>query len=152
MNNKCYYINKKSIGGDVVFIDYSRLKGFNIKPRNNVKYDGIVVNKMIIVKPTMIEKLLKRKIKNKLDLYFKLIVKVIDNSDDTDGEVLREALNDLSRYKNIIEYKYRKYLDDKYINLLKKKISLLERELKAKIVYKTMNNPRPIYEEKGKSR
>jgi len=151
MNNKCYYINKKSIGGDVVFIDYSRLKGFNIKPRNNVKYDGIVVNKMIIVKPTMIEKLLKRKIKNKLDLYFKLIVKVIDNSDDTDGEVLREALNDLSRYKNIIEYKYRKYLDQKYIELLLKKIEILRYELQSKIIL-NYNYENVVEETKGKSR
>lgn len=133
MQNKGYYISKKGNNGEIVYIDYDKLSGFNIKPRNNVKYDGIVVNKMIIIKPSMIEKVLKRKIKNKLNLYLNLIIQMIDNGNDTDGETLREALNDLTRYKNIIDYKYKKYLDDKYFNLLKKKIELLEYELNMKL-------------------
>ena len=133
MDNRGYYISKKGKNNEIVYIDYNKLSGFDIKPRNNVKYDGIVVNKMIIIKPTMIEKVLKRKIKNKLNLYLSLIIDMIDNGDSSDDTNLREALNDLSRYKNIIDYKYKKYLDDKYFNLLKKKIDLLEYELKSKI-------------------
>lgn len=148
MENKGYYISKKGRNGEIVYIDYDKLAGFNITPKNNVKYDGIVVNKMIIVKPSMIEKVLKRKIKNKLNLYLNLIIKMIDDEEDADGETFREALNDLSRYKNIINYKYRKYLDDKYFNLLQKKIELLEYELNSKISFINQN----IYEEEKTSR
>lgn len=148
MENKGYYISKKGKNGEIVYIDYDKLAGFNITPKNNVKYDGIVVNKMIIIKPSLIEKVLKRKIKNKLNLYLNLIIKMIDDETDADGDTFREALNDLSRYKNIINYKYKKYLDDKYFNLLQKKIELLEYELNTKLNLINEN----IYEEENKSK
>ena len=133
MNEKHYYVCKKGNEREIIYLDYNKLKGFDFEPKNNVKYDGIIVNKMIIIKPSMIEKVLRRKIKRKLDLYLKLIIKYIESDDDS-GDVLREALNDLTRYKNIVEYKYRKYLDEKYLNILLKKIELLEYELNSKLV------------------
>lgn len=134
MNEKHYYVCKKGNDREIVFLDYNKLKGFGFNPKNNVKYDGIVVNKMVIIKPSMIEKVLKRKIKRKLDLYLKLIIKFIDSEDGTDPGALREALNDVTRYKNIIEYKYKKYLDEKYLKILLKKISILEYELNYKLM------------------
>lgn len=148
MENKGYYISKKGNNGEIVYIDYDKLSGFNIKPRNNVKYDGIAVNKMIIIKPSMIQKVLKRKIKNKLNLYLNLIIQMIDDDNGTDGDTLKEALNDLTRYKNIINYKYKKYLDDKYFDLLNKKINLLEYELNMKLQLVNQYE----YEEKKTSR
>lgn len=134
MGEKHYYVCKKGNNTEIVYFDYNKLKGFGFLPKNNVKYDGIVVNKMVVIKPSMIEKVLKRKIKRKLDLYLKLIIKFIDSEDATDSGALREALNDLSRYKNIIEYKYRKYLDEKYLKILLKKITILEYELNSKLL------------------
>ena len=55
--------------------------------------------------------------------------------------------------ESIIEYKYSKYLDQKYIKLLINKLNLLEHEIKLKIVYKQV--PELDYENKetkGKSR
>lgn len=134
MREQHYYICKKGDEKQIVYLDYDKLKGFGFLPKNNVKYDGIVVNKMVIIKPSMIEKVLRRKIKRKLDLYLKLIIKFIESDDSDTGDALREALNDLTRYKNIIDYKYRKYLDDKYLRILLKKIALLEYELNSKLM------------------
>ena len=133
MREQHYYVCKKGDDRQILYLDYDKLKGFGFQPRNNVQYDGIIVNKMIIIKPSMIEKVLRKKIKRKLDLYLKLIIKFIENDDGSSGDTFREALNDLSRYKNIIEYKYRKYLDEKYLKLLIKKIALLEYELNSKL-------------------
>ena len=134
MREQHYYVCKKGNDRQILYLDYDKLKGFGFQPRNNVKYDGIIVNKMVIIKPSMIEKVLRRKIKRKLDLYLKLIIKFIENDDGSSGDTLREALNDLSRYKNIIQYKYRKYLDEKYLRILLKKIALLEYELNCKLM------------------
>lgn len=134
MSERRYYINKKNSNKEIIFIDYDRMKGFNFSPKNNINYDGIVVNKMVIIKPSMVEKVLKRKIKKKLDLYLKLIIKFIESEDSDNGESLREALNDLTRYKSIIAHKYRKYLDEKYLMILVKKISILEYELNSKLL------------------
>lgn len=135
MSEKHYYINKNNPSREIIYLDYDKLKGFDFSPKNHIKYDGIVVNKMVIIKPTMIEKILKRKIKRKLDLYLKLIIRFIESSDSDNGESIREALNDLTRYKSIIAHKYKKYLDEKYLKLLIKKIVVLEYELNSKLMY-----------------
>ena len=134
MSERHYYINKKSSNKEIIYLDYDKLKGFDFSPKNMSNHDGIVVNKMVIIKPSMIEKVLKRKIRKKLDLYLKLIINFIESEDSDNGESIREALNDLTRYKNIIMHKYMKYLDEKYLRLLVKKISLLEYELNSKLL------------------
>lgn len=155
MNYKKYIIKKTKNGINATEMNIKILKGFQVLPQNKVEYPGVEVNSMLVVKPSFIEKLLKKKIKKKLDYYLSYIIAVIDQNDenpDDDDAPLRQALNDLTRYKEIVEAKYQQYLDDKYIHLLMKKIDLLERELKTKIIYKTMNNYEPIHEIKGKSR
>lgn len=134
MSEKHYFIYKKNNNSKIVFIDYDKLLGFKFQPQNNVYYDGIKVNKMIVINPSMIEKVLKRKIKRKLDLFLKLMIRYVEEDDGSNGTVLREALNDLTRYKQIIAYKYRKYLDAKYLNALFKKIAILEYELNSRLV------------------
>ena len=148
MREQHYYVCKKGNETDIVYLDFDKLKGFNFSPRNSFKYDGIVVNKMVIIKPSMIEKVLRKKIKRKLDFYLKLIIKFIESDDSSDGESLREALNDLTRYKSIINHKYKKYLDEKYLKILFKKISLLEYELNSKFI----NLENEYYEEKTSHR
>ncbi|MBQ9071576.1 MAG: hypothetical protein IJY25_00255 [Bacilli bacterium] len=133
MSEKHYYIYKKGNEREVVYFNYSKLKGFDFTPKNKIK-DGVVVNKMVIIKPSMIEKVLRKKIKRKLDLYLKLIIKFIETEDSSSDDTLREALNDLSKYKSIVQYKYRKYLDEKYLKILLKKIALLEYELNSKLI------------------
>ncbi len=134
MSERRYFIHKEGNTNELVFLDYSKLKGFDFKPQNNIKYDGIIVNKMVIIKSSMIEKILKRKIKRKLELYLKLIINYLNSDDDDSSDILREALNDLTRYKSIIDKKYKKYLDEKYLKILLRKISLLEYEIKSKII------------------
>lgn len=132
MNNNRYNVNKNYNRHDSVRINNDLVSGFDITPKNNINYDGVEVKKLVIVKQAFIEKILKKKIKRKLELYLKFIIDFIDG-DSSDGDTLREVLNDLTRYKDIINYRYRKYLGEKYIDLLLKKIELLEYELKVKL-------------------
>lgn len=152
---KHYTIAKTNYNKELVVINYDKLDGFKVKPKGGINYPGVKVNSLIIVKPSFIEKVLKKKVRIKLDYYLKYLISIVDEDDSTDA---RKALNDLTRYKEIVEYKYRKYLDDRYINVLLKKIAVLERELKAKAVYQKVRQEKildeeMVYEEKiGKSR
>ncbi|MBE6160279.1 MAG: hypothetical protein E7157_04450 [Lactobacillales bacterium] len=134
---KTYTIVREQNNGEKIYIDYTKFNGYKVRPRNNVKYEGVKVNSLVILKPSFIEKLLKKKVKRKLDFYLQYIISLMDNNEE-DGNVgnLKLALDDLARYKSIVEYKYRKYLDQKYINLLLKKIDILEHEIKMKLIYK----------------
>ena len=99
--------------------------------RVDAGYEGIKVNEMIIIKPSLIDKIIKRKIKKHLDFYLKVIIDNIDNDSDDDTRI---ALDDLARYKKIIKERYSIYLDKKYMELLNKKISVIERELQNNLI------------------
>ncbi len=136
---KQFFISKKNYNGEVVFVNSDKINGYKISPKNNYPYEGIKVNEMIIIKPSLIEKIIKRKIKNRLDFYLKII---IDNLDDDSSDDTRIALDDLARYKKVIKEKYSIYLDEKYMALLNKKISVIERELKNNL----LNEKEEVYE------
>lgn len=128
-----YFISKKEYNGDVVYLNCKRVKGYKFTPKNNVPYDGISVNEMVIIKPSMIEKIIKRKIKNHLDMFLKVLIDIDDSDDDA-----RRALDDVQRYKNFVNEKYSPFLDEKYMNLLMKKMNVIERELKQSVVYASL--------------
>ena len=123
---KQYFVSKKNYNGEVVFVNCDKVKGYKFNPKNNYPYEGIKVNEMIIIKPSLIEKIIKRKIKNRLDFYLKIIIDNLDSDSDDDTRI---ALDDLARYKKVIKERYSIYLDEKYMALLNKKINVIEREL-----------------------
>lgn len=127
-----YVLCKNNNNKELVYLNYNLSEGFKFKPKNKVKYNGVKVNEMVIINPSFVEKVLKRKIKHKLDLYLQFLIKLLEE-DNTDPTNLRHALNDLERYRRTIINKYRAYLDKKYVDLLLKKIDVLEREIKEKL-------------------
>ena len=143
-----YYICDKD-NNEIVYgyIDYNRLHGFKIKPQNNVPYEGLEVSRLVLVEPSLIENVLKRKTKHKLDAYLSFLFSVIDDDDD-DPDDLELVIDDVTRYKNIIMNKYSKFLDKKYIKQLLKKVGMVELELKNKLEELTKQNTKSA----GKSR
>lgn len=148
MKKMNYLLVKDNCERGIIDIDYTKLDGFKFNPKNQDEYDGIMVNEMVIINPSFIENVLKRKTKKKLELYLKFIISLIDDNSSASDDDLREALNGLVRYKTIVENKYRRYLDERYMNVLIKKITLLEQELQTKIIY----YKEPVKEESRKSR
>lgn len=127
------YVCKRTNNGSVILITKEALQGINFNPKHSDKY-GISISKMIIIEPNIVKKLLIKSTKRKLDKFIMMLASITDDDDTTDAS-LREALNDLSRYRNIVEYKYKKYLSEKYQEQLIAKIDILEGELKKKIMY-----------------
>lgn len=112
--------------------------GFQMKPRNQVKYDGVIVNKFCVYNFAHIRELVKRKIKLKLNMYLNYLITYLEDGGEDGTTDLRHALNDLTRYKSIVKGKYQKYLEGKYTKLLLKKISVLEAEIEKKMMYVEM--------------
>lgn len=131
MTKKHYMLIKNRNLEGTVIIDYSKIDGFVFKPKNNIEYDGITVNKLVLIKPSFTEKLLRKKTKRKLEAYLSFLISII-NSDEDNDKPIREVLDDVARYKYLVKGIYFKYLDDKYYHLLLKKFDLLEEELKKK--------------------
>lgn len=128
-----YKLNAKNrYEGKVVSVN-TKKKGYKIKPKNKVRYDGVVVNEMFVVKPSFIEKIIKRKVGVKLDSYLQYIIRMFDD-ESCDASSTNVVLSDLNRYKEMINNNYKQYLDQKYVELLLKKVELLEYELKKKLI------------------
>ncbi len=153
-----YSVVRKKKVGPKAKIDTKQLSGYQVKPKNSKKYGQVEVNSMTLINPTFIEKVLKKKNQKKLDYYLTYIIQLVDDEEDSDSTNLMIALNDLTHYKSIINHKYRKFLDEKYINLLLKKIDILEHEIKKKLkaiqyqYYESLYYTQEQEEEKGKAR
>jgi len=129
---KHYLIVRKN---DICYVEVKNLVGMTFTPINNVFYnDGVLVAKIVIFKPQFIEWVLKKKIQNKLNVYLSLILSSADDDDD-DSAYVEAILYDINRYKKMVLKKYKKYLDKRYLDLLLRKISLLENEMEYKMKY-----------------
>jgi hypothetical protein len=137
---------------EVWFSNFTPLKGYNFKPNNKIKYEGILVNTIEVLDDRLICKIIKRKNKYKIEKYLNYIMNIDESDSDEDpGDSLRSVLNEITRYKSIIRNKYSKYLDEKYMKLLLKKVALLEYEVNSKI-YLYQSEYEQDYEEKVEGR
>lgn len=139
MNRKNYFLKKDSLTGEILYLEYDKLDGYNITPKSNV-YDAISVNKIVFVNSSLSEKIIKKKIDIKIRHFLK-ILETIDEDDGDNEDGVRQSLMDAERLKLNILNTYRKYLGNTYQSLTLKKIQVIINQLRIKL-YNTMNNKR----------
>lgn len=137
MSGKKYYITKTGHYGNSAILESNKLNGFRVTPKNKVKYCGVQVTSMVVFNVSFVKKILERKTRIKLESYLQYIMHILEMIDETgeDDGTIDIALNDLDRYRRTIINKYRVYLDERYTELLLKKIALYERELRMRQAY-----------------
>lgn len=132
MNN--YFISKDNKSGEIIYLEYDK-DGYKVTPKRK-KEDAIEVNKIVFVSPSLTEKLLKKKIDNKLTkLLYELNAINIDNEDDdssNDGRI-RDMLKEAERLKINIINNYKKYLGNTYSILSLKKLEIIIEGYRAKL-------------------
>ncbi len=128
MNNKNFYIEKNKKTNETVYIEYDKIKGYKITPKTK-KEDAIEVNKIVIVSPTLSEKIIKKKIEHKIAYLFKLLEEISESGGDDEG-IIKKTLMDAERLKLMIINNYVKYLGNTYASLTLKKMELIINELR----------------------
>ena len=149
-----FLVVKNKDAKDIKYFEYDKISGYNIKPNPNVKFqDAINVNRMILINPSLIEKMVDKKIKRKFDYLINLLSVVYENDDDT-GEGLKLALNEAEKFRTELCNKYKQYINDEKYELLLKKIAILEDELylRMQFVLDKTNYIEPEEKFEGKSR
>ena len=53
-----YPLVKNKDTNELVYIDYTKNNGYGFTPKNHVQYEGIKVDKLILIKTTFVEKVL----------------------------------------------------------------------------------------------
>ena len=149
-----FLVVKNKDSKDIKYFEYDKISGYNIKPNPKLKFqDAINVNRMILINPSLIEKMVDKKIKRRFDYLINLLSIVYENDDDT-GEGLQLALDESEKFRNELCNKYKQYVKEEKYELLLKKIAILEDELYLRMQY-LMNKElfmEPEEKTSGKSR
>lgn len=149
-----FLVVKNKDSKDIKYFEYDKISGYNIKPNPKLKFqDAINVNRMILINPSLIEKMVDKKIRRRFDYLINLLSIVYEN-DDESGDGLQLALDEAEKFRNELCNKYKQYLKEEKFELLLKKIAILEDELYLRMQYIMNREYLNEYEEKkeGKSR
>ena len=147
MTKKYYIFDKENSPTKYGYIN-PQMNGFKIKPKNNIKYDGVEVSKLTLIEPNLIDIVLKRKTKRQLNAYLNFLLGVATDDDNTSPGDLGLVLDDAKRYEAIIMNKYAKFLDKEYIKKIMANVKFVEDELNKKIEA----NNKELEATKGKGR
>lgn len=135
----------------IKYFEYSKLNGYNLKPKKNVKFeDAINVDRMILINPSLIEKMIDKKVQRKLNSLINMMA-IVCESDDESGDGLYLALDEVEKFRNEVFNKYKAHITEEKLSLIEKKIAILEDELKLRIKYLNYNMDEE-YSKEGKSR
>ncbi|HOP65758.1 MAG TPA: hypothetical protein PLX66_01875 [Bacilli bacterium] len=126
-----YLIKKVDKSQEIVYLDYEQ-NGYIFKPKNKSE-TSLTVNEIVVINPSLIDKILTIKFNT---LFKKIAVEALKiiYDDDADAGQAELVLGELKRLKSIVLHKYQKFLTAEKEEIFLKKIKELEKELKVKIM------------------
>lgn len=144
-----YLIVKKKEQKEIVYMEYDKLSGYEVVSKNKKTFqDSINVNRMIVIQPSLIENLVHKKINKQFKKLLTMLTLLFETDDET-GTALREALNEIEKFRVEVKNKYRDYLSKEELKLYAKKLSLLQEEVQKRLLILEYSN---IQEKTGKAR
>ncbi len=136
--SKGFIINKNNKNKEIEILEYEMDNGFNVSPKNKVKKgNSINVTKVIFMSPTLIEKILNKKIDKQYNKIINLVTTIIsddegNNSDDSSFMI--GVLNEIELFKSIVKNKYSKFMKEEQTEKLLKRLSIMSKELRKRIL------------------
>lgn len=144
-----FLVVKNNENKEIKYFEYNKINGYSVMPKSNVKFeDAINVKKMILINPSLIQKMIDKKIKKKLEYLINLLAVVCENDAESDGLYL--ALDEAERLRMETINKYKHYMEQEKFEMFQKKIDILEDELKLRI--KCINKEETYEKQEGKGK
>ena len=133
--NQRFLVVKTKDSKEITYMEYDKINGCLITPKNNLKFqDAINVKSMILINPSLIEKMVDIKARKRFNNLINLLA-IIYEDDDNTGEGLRLAKNEAEKFRMEIINKYRRYISLEKLELLENKLAILEDELNLRLEY-----------------
>ncbi len=123
-----YFLTKEKKTNSIIYLEYD-LDGYSFMPKNNKKY--LDVQKIIIINPTLIDKILTIKFNVTFKKLAYMIMLLLESDDTTDG-FIDIALDEISKTRGIVLNKYQKFLTKEKELLFLNKLRMLESQLRIK--------------------
>lgn len=133
-----YVISKNNKNKEMILVEYQNNIeiGYDVNPKNKYKKrDTIDVTKVVFMSPTLIEKLLNKKIDKEYKKLLKLLSDIIadDSSDSDDTGKMVGVLNKVELFKSIIRKKYSRFMTEEQTSKLLKRLNIMGKEIKKRI-------------------
>ena len=125
-----YYLHKNNETGEIVYLEYEKIKGYPITPKTRIE-DAIEVSKIVFVNPSLKEKLLKKKVEIKIRYLIKLL-EIIDSEGASEGTI-KQSIIEAERLRVNILNRYVKYFGNTYGSYSIKKINIILNQLKIRL-------------------
>ena len=138
-----YYLHKDTLSGEILYLEYDKIKGYDITPKTKVE-DAIRVNKIVFVNPSLSEKLIRKKVEIKIRYLIEKIEEFESDPSGGDEGNIKATLMDAERLKLSILNNYRKYLGNTYGSFSIKKVQIIINQLRIRL-YNKISQKR-IYE------
>ena len=131
--NQKFLIVKDNESKEIQYFDYDKVNGYNLYSKGNTHFeDAIDVNRIIIIKPTFIEKIATKKMNQKFQKFLNMVSVVCDAEDDENGGLYQIVLDEANKLRMELINKYKKYISQEKFELMLKKIEILEEEIKLR--------------------
>lgn len=140
MNKGNYYLRKDKLSGEILYLEYDKITGYDITPKTKIE-DAIKVNKIIFVNPSLSEKLIRKKIEIKIRYLLKCLQEFENDPSGGDEDAIRHSLMDAERLKIMLLNEYKKYLGNTYGSFSIKKVQIIINQLRIKL-YDKINQKR----------
>lgn len=131
---KNYYLHKNKKTGEVLYLEYDKIKGYSITPKTKIE-DAIEVHKIIFANKTLQEKLVKKKVEIKLR-YLIQKLEEFDTSDDSSSGEVQNTILEAERLRINILNRYVHYLGNTYASYTLSKIQVIINQLKVNLYQK----------------
>lgn len=131
MKRKNYYLHKDKKSGEILYLEYDKIKGYPITPKTRVE-DAIDVHKIIFINPTLQEKLICKKVEIKLK-YFVRRLEEFDTSDDSSSGEIQNVIIEAERLKVNLINRYIHYMGNTYGSIALNKLQIIIKQLKINL-------------------
>ena len=123
---KNYVIRKSDDKKEIIYYNYD-LTGYNMKSKNNGN------NQIMIVKPSLVDKLITIKFKEKYKRLVMIVLSILHASDTSEGDCII-ALDEIEKLKEILLYKYHNKIKIEKETMFLEQLEGLERSLSEKLL------------------
>ena len=110
------------------------LDGFMMGSKNKTfKIDGNEVRDIKVVDTKLASSLVNKQVSKKYEKLINYLTELLIDDDDS-GETYREALNQIEKFRQEIKNKYRKFLKQKELEMMSKKLVVLQKEANKRLL------------------
>ena len=144
MANLNYFLEKNNKTNEIIYMEYEKLDGYKLTPKTNV-YDGIRVNKIVFINPSLSEKIIKKKIDVKIKKWLDYLRFCETDPNGGDEGTIRHTLMQAEKLRVNILNNYAKYLGHDFQGLTLEKLRIIINEYRTRLFSKEFLKRRNLF-------